>query len=419
MVLGPALLDPAPSARTPVVAFVARRRVWSALWVTTVVAASQAFGRALSISGVDGYLLLTCWTVVSAVLLTLVAWPQPIRVLGVSRWLALLLVWAGLSTLWSPDPLQTVKELVAVGSLLLCGIAGAKAGARQVAVLTCAALTVLGAVSVALVVLAPGVGTVVALESADGSTRWAVGVFGWNSAFGMAGSLGGVLAAGLWLDLPSASRRVIRAAAPWAVVLLVNVGVILVSRSATDLVSFAAGLVVISVVRWHWVRVAALVVACVVALGAALGRLEDWASFALGLLGRDLDLTGRLPIWRLMLDVTEYRRIGGLGFGNSPDISEILGATVPHSHNGYLQMLLELGWTGLLLFALLLIQVTVRLVRAQAWPWLGVLGVFLVANVANDYALSRSIATLMLGLLVSVAAARHLSQDPGDATDPP
>ena len=73
-----------------------------------------------------------------------------------------------------------------------------------------------------------------------------------------------------------------------------------------------------------------------------------WFGGALELLGRDATFTGRTEIWAELLPIAWKSPILGLGYGSfwiNPPTKWLL----THSHNGYLEILLELGLIGLAL----------------------------------------------------------------------
>ena len=84
----------------------------------------------------------------------------------------------------------------------------------------------------------------------------------------------------------------------------------------------------------------------------------------LNLMGKDPTLTGRTDIWRLVWEAIQKRPLLGYGFGAfwqgmqgpSAAICAYLGWIVPHSHNGYLEALLDLGAVGMGLIVIALLR---------------------------------------------------------------
>jgi exopolysaccharide production protein ExoQ len=136
---------------------------------------------------------------------------------------------------------------------------------------------------------------------------------------------------------------------------------LLLSRSATSLAVLAAMLgflVACPVLRRHKSGLikASLVVLVVLAIGLY------WASqnleYILGLFGKDLTLTGRLQLWilsTLMALQTPWLGHGYNAFWLGPGsashrIIAVVQWDAPHAHNGLLELWLEIGLVGVVLF---------------------------------------------------------------------
>src|SRR5512134_769809 len=71
------------------------------------------------------------------------------------------------------------------------------------------------------------------------------------------------------------------------------------------------------------------------------------------ILGRDPTLTKRTVIWAFALQMIEARPLLGYGYGVFWDsVGSVAG--VVNAHNGYLTVILDLGFVGALIFAVLL-----------------------------------------------------------------
>lgn len=126
---------------------------------------------------------------------------------------------------------------------------------------------------------------------------------------------------------------------------------ILFSRSRMGIFSAAAG-VGILVLAWLWStpqrRRAALIltamISVAVALGAWIGMNPVFERFA----HLEADTVPRLRVWQDSLVLVRARPWLGTGFGSFADVypqvqSTLLGKTVDHAHNDYLQAAVELG----------------------------------------------------------------------------
>jgi O-antigen ligase len=90
------------------------------------------------------------------------------------------------------------------------------------------------------------------------------------------------------------------------------------------------------------------------------------------MLGRDATLTGRADLWAMLPAFISERPWLGYGYGgfwveSSPRVDFIwnaIGWAAPHAHNGWLDLLLDLGIAGLTIIAVQLLLVLVKTIRA-------------------------------------------------------
>ncbi len=152
----------------------------------------------------------------------------------------------------------------------------------------------------------------------------------------------------------------------------------------------------------------------------------------LGLLGRSADLTNRLDIWDTVAGLAAARPAVGWGWVSywAPwvepfdDLIVIKGVTYLQAHNAWLDVFLQLGVVGLVLFGLFVVGALVRSwamaaeitrIRYAAadlrWPETAAPLLLLVALLVQSLAESRLIVELGFALLV-VIAAKTLWSDP-------
>jgi exopolysaccharide production protein ExoQ len=133
----------------------------------------------------------------------------------------------------------------------------------------------------------------------------------------------------------------------------------------------------------YWKRLipAATIALGLLALGAAY--VASNADAILQALGKNATLTGRIPLWADVLAISSHNRWLGYGFGgfwatNSHSVWSMVGWMPHESHNGFIDILLELGVIGLVIFALntvIALSRTVKLVARERtlesqWPLL-------------------------------------------------
>ncbi|MCB9947182.1 MAG: O-antigen ligase family protein [Rhodospirillaceae bacterium] len=112
-------------------------------------------------------------------------------------------------------------------------------------------------------------------------------------------------------------------------------------------------------------RVVLLAVFGVGGVGLAIG---SFLQVGLAAIGRDITLTDRTIIWDLVVDLGLQRPLLGYGFGSfwqgsAGEAMADLFASLGHSHNGYIDLWLQLGFVGVGVFVPSLVAMVRRLFR--------------------------------------------------------
>jgi exopolysaccharide production protein ExoQ len=137
-----------------------------------------------------------------------------------------------------------------------------------------------------------------------------------------------------------------------------SAGLIALCHSKTALVVLVAMLLLLRIFRLRrWGKRALIAgIAGVLILSGVLSVVVDFDTMA-GLLGRDATLTGRTNIWAMAIESIEAKPLLGYGYNafwnvapEADRISNILHWKVPHAHNGFIDLTLQLGFVGLALF---------------------------------------------------------------------
>jgi O-antigen ligase len=149
--------------------------------------------------------------------------------------------------------------------------------------------------------------------------------------------------------------------------------------SATSIGTFALGAT--SLLGLAWLRKRRLmipqavllgVVVLFIGLGVSAPFLEGSSLATVSsTLGRDETLTGRTVTWGDLIPVVKSRPLLGSGFGSFWTTSRRELYEMSNGHNGYLDVLLELGWLGLAFYFAWLLSCTRRFHRtlAQDYDW--------------------------------------------------
>jgi exopolysaccharide production protein ExoQ len=262
-----------------------------------------------------------------------------------------IVVLAFVSVLWSDAPGFALRRCVNLAATSAFGLYLAfRYSQRQLLQLLCwaCALAIVG--SLIVVALRPDVG----IDSALTNNAWR-GVFVQKNTFGRLMSLGVLVS--LFLAFDSKTYR-------WAysISAMLCASMIVAARSATS----AMAVPILLALLWLFTKarqrsmLRVCVTASLVLIGitSALALLFDSSDLA-ALLGRDTTLSGRVDIWSAVLPkILDHPWLGygystfwmGMESQASADIWSILHWHVPHSHNGFLDLVEELGVVGLVLF---------------------------------------------------------------------
>jgi len=215
--------------------------------------------------------------------------------------------------------------------------------------------------------------------------------------------------------------------------LAIGIWLLILANSATSLVCFVlgAGLMLATKLRYlrrHPAAVHAFVLS--LAVTAALGMLLGGGASATQALGRSENLTGRTDIWAAVIPMAPNPLVGA-GFESfwiSPSVHRRLWELIPglplnEAHDGYLEVYLNLGWVGVGLIVLILIDGYNRAVKAfRREPALGAL---LLAYVlaAMTYNVTEAGFRLMescwIFLLLAVIEASNFTACIGAGVSPP
>lgn len=377
---------------------------WVLLLSTGAILPLLAMGEGTSLAPEDSALLRLTLLPILALVPVLVALHGPPLLAELLRLplLPALLALALFSTLWSVEPGVTLRRAVALAAYALLGaVMGLRWSGRELLErLLWLGFFVLAA-SLLFQLALPRLATM-----GDGA---------WRGAFAHKNVLGQMSAFSV-LVLLLAWRHRLAARSLLAAALVLAFSFLLLARSATSLVvtlAVAAGFLLTGRGALPTLAKAALVAFA----GAGLALAALWVILvpeaAVELLGRDLTLTGRLPLWELVLSRIAERPWLGYGFHalfTVPAFADYvlltLGWDAPNAHSGYLEVALGLGWIGLALTLALLAQAGLRALRAlgSTDPLAGEAALlFLVAHLARNLVESELLLQTHLSWLVLVA----------------
>jgi O-antigen ligase len=259
--------------------------------------------------------------------------------------------WSFLTILWSVDPMQSFRKLV-IFSLMLCAAFGAASRFELD--------DLIWALLLALTVI---VGVGVLAEAALGTLR------PWRSDYRFCGTVH-PNDQGLQCALLALCAALAEPANPrqrwWLRALMVlAMGGLWFTKSRTTLAAFllaaAVGLILRARGMQRWLVLSTcLTLLCVGGIAASFVSVAAVGETAnVAAMGRTKDvnsLTGRLPLWEELMKAAQHRPWLGYGHGgfwhseNTLKYSEIFSWHIPHGHNAYLDLVLNIGLIGLALY---------------------------------------------------------------------
>lgn len=254
------------------------------------------------------------------------------------------------SAAWSADPGLTLRRSIALLATTLFGVDFAvRYSIREQLRLLAIALGSVVLLSVIVQVFFPGQIPTVDMLYPD---AW-VGLFGQKNEFGRII----VLAT---LVILTAVRKSVGGLLIAVLALLSALGLIIAAESMTSFVALVGMILVMQfapTLRWSAGIRRAIQVFCAVIAAPTLYLLIHYRDAVTGLMGRNASLTGRVKIWGLSLASIALKPILGYGYSAfwpaSPEAMRIdvaINWTVPHAHNAYIELALELGLVGLALY---------------------------------------------------------------------
>lgn len=328
-------------------------------------------------------------------LLALARAPRLMRFWLPAAGFGLLVLLAFASSQWSIDPSISSRRALAVAFTTLFGLyLAASFEGKALAELIAGTFLALALASLAVCIALPAFG----VHSDINAGAWK-GVWYEKNQMGammVYGALAAVTAA-----MTTPRRRLL-----WALAIVLFAALAIMSRSKTALlmlmVVMAGAGAVASMRRGPAtaVIVAWLGMAGLLMVGSVVWLAPD---LVFGALGKDASLTGRTEIWAAVLDWSSKKPLLGYGYGafwavpSMPDdwIDKQLNWDVPNAHNGWLDLLVQLGWVGVVifgaLFALSAVAALGRLHALRDGGWAALyLAVFAIAIYSESFVLARN-----------------------------
>lgn len=322
------------------------------------------------------------------------------------------------SVLWSNEPAITFRRSFAMFGTTLFGVYFATRYSLKEQLQLLAQALGIAAMSSLLYTLAfPGSGTMAGFMGA-----WR-GVFVQKNVLGIVM----VLSTLVFLILASSSRK--HRVLLWSGVSL-SVALVLLSASKNALVLSLILLALFPLyraLRWNFSRMLLLYIAIVIVFGSlGIWIFSNWEA-VLGALGKDATLTGRTAIWSAVMDKIQERPWLGYGYSgfwqgihgeNSSHVWYVAHWDAPYSHNGFLDLLLDLGLLGLIIylvgFAIACIQAVTLVCQTKSansfWPLIFLTFAFL-SNFSDSTILKQNSIFWVLYVATTVSLSLGTTED--------
>ena len=388
--------------------------------IVVIMMLTQAFiGPVFAPTQEETPILRLVWLPVYAVIAGLIALRPAVLVRAWPAWLilAVLVLQAFASKWWSIDPGVTQRRVIAmaISSAFAIYLGVAFTGRHLPRMLMLASL-IMGLGSLVMVFANPAIG----VHQIENAGLWR-GLWYEKNQMGLVMSAGAVAAAAC---LASGDQRRLLPAITLAVTTLL----VLATQSKTSLLCLLLG---VGAVGGLWAMrrggaafsIVAVWFGVVLTAGGAYVFITDPA-MVLQALGKDPSLTGRTDIWEALMREVSERPWTGFGYQafwgkDSVPAAFIRAETqwpVPSAHNGWIDLLIQLGWPGAITVGITVaIAAVVTVFRipgsgAREGYWaIGYLLVFLLLSLSESVLLSH--ANLPWTLLLAILA-RALAFEP-------
>jgi O-antigen ligase len=314
-------------------------------------------------------------------------------------WLGMLIFWTVCSVAWASEPLHAAKRLSWDLASMLFGLyLGANYNNREEADLLFKALAFCAVLSILVAVVDPG-WAYMRGGALTGNLR---GVFSQKNVLGKNMALLGMVCL---YRLRSGERGRGRT----VLVLFLSLGLLYMSKSTTSVILVILAFALLPLLRVFRLPPFQLILggaAVSLLLGVTIMVLIPRTSELLESFGKKADLTGRTELWSQVIAAIARHPWHGYGvysfwngmYGPSAAVIAAIGWDAPHAHNGFLDVLLDVGAIGLALFLFAYASAVIGAIRnyrngeseTELWPLL-FLVMTLFANLTESSLIHQSI----------------------------
>lgn len=325
---------------------------------------SQVSGVAVdSVSGDPKMQIIWSGIYIITLLLTISQWKQFIHVASRNKLLLLLIGIALVSFLWSAAPLVTVRRSLALVGTTLFGVYLATRYSPSQLLRIIAWTFGIGAVlSVVFALALPEYG----IQPYGGAMTWR-GIYRHKNLLGRLMGLNAIVLLLLATNTPKYRWLI------WSGISL-SVGLLLLSQTKGGLVGFVILLLLLPIykaLRLNYTLVLPFLIIVLNIAGIVIMWLVNNLESLLASIGKDITLSSRTPLWEAVIHKIQERPLLGYGYsafwlgwqGESADVWQIEW-NAPNAHNGILDVCIDLGLVGLIVF---LLGFFITFIRGVKW----------------------------------------------------
>lgn len=295
-------------------------------------------------------------------------WKKVITILNKDRFITVILGLCFISFLWSAAPTVTLVRSVAILGSSFFGIyIGTRYSLKEQLQLLAWTFGIVVILSFIFIVALPKYGVMSGVHAGK-----------WRGIFTHKNSLGRLMILSGLTFMITALNTQENKFWLWGGFSL-SIILLLQSKSSSSMINFLIILIVFLIIKL--IRIPYILIIPTILLLALIGQISylwllDNTTYLLSSIGKDETLTGRSDLWLPVLDMIGKRPLLGYGYGafwggwdrEAAYVWRVIGWTAPHSHNGFLDLCLDLGILGLSIF---FIGFMASLLKSLVWVRLG------------------------------------------------
>ncbi|MGD1874363.1 MAG: O-antigen ligase family protein [Mastigocoleus sp.] len=292
-----------------------------------------------------------------------------LRVAQMDIWVWLLIGIALASTLWTFAPDITLRRsILLLGSTLFGVYLAMRFTIREQLQLMAWAFGIIIILSVVFGIAIPRYGIMSLQEGGAHAGSWR-GVMTHKNILGRTMVLSAIVFQFVGMSNPIKNPKY--RWVPWMGYVL-SIALIILCTSKTSLIVLLTLTIIFPLYqtwRRNYTQLIPITIAILLVLGSTTILFVDNLPIVANVVGRDLTLTGRTDIWSTMFDLIWKRPVFGYGFNAvwqdwdnevTAYLWRVLEWECPYGHNGFMDLLAELGFAGLITFSLSYMSTYIR-----------------------------------------------------------